>query len=125
MEKGKRIAVFGLAGLLVVVALVGVGQGVSAPRVDSSQVKGAFDQVLTFVDSVSTYLGQGMLYIVNLITNDRVSPDLEKPLGYMAFITVLLLLFGLIEFARKIIWIGLIVGWVLIIVRIVLDALKV
>ncbi|MDD4903357.1 MAG: hypothetical protein PHV11_08750 [Candidatus Bipolaricaulis sp.] len=125
MEKGKRIAVFGLAGLLVVVALVGVGQGVSAPRVDSSQVKGAFDQVLTFVDSVSTYLGQGMLYIVNLITNDRVSPDLEKPLGYMAFITVLLLLFGLIEFARKIIWIGLIVGWVLIIVRIVLDALKI
>ncbi|MGD9675165.1 MAG: hypothetical protein AB7V19_00565 [Candidatus Bipolaricaulia bacterium] len=125
MEKGKRVAVFGLAGLLVVVALVGVGQEVSAPRVDSSQVKSVFDQVLTFVDSVSSYLGQGMLYIVNLITNNRVSPDLEKPLGYMAFITVLLLLFGLIEFARKIIWIGLIVGWVLIIVRIVLDALKV
>jgi len=125
MEKGKRVAVFGLAGLLLVVALVGVGQQVSAPRVDSSQVKSVFDQVLTFVDSVSSYLGQGMLYIVNLITNNRVSPDLEKPLGYMAFITVLLLLFGLIEFARKIIWIGLIVGWVLIIVRIVLDALKV
>ena len=103
MEKGKRVAVFGLAGLLLVVALVGVGQQVSAPRVDSSQVKSVFDQVLTFVDSVSSYLGQGMLYIVNLITNNRVSPDLEKPLGYMAFITVLLLLFGLIEFARKII----------------------
>ena len=125
MDKSKRVVVFGLAGLLIAVALVGVGQQVAAPQVHLTSKATAVDQVLTFVDSVSNYLGQGMLYILNLITKDRVSKDLEKPLGYMALITLLLLFFGLIEFARKVIWVGLIVGWVLIIVRIILDALKV
>ncbi len=97
----------------------------AAPQVNLRPTSSAVDQALTFVDSVSNYLGQGMLYILNLITNNRVSKDLEKPLGYMALITLLLLFFGLIEFARKVIWVGLIVGWVLIIVRIILDALKV
>jgi len=62
---------------------------------------------------------------LNLITNDRVSGGLEKPIGYLALITVILLLFGILDFARKIIWIGIIVGWVLLIVRIVLDALNI
>ena len=66
-----------------------------------------------------------MLYVLNLITKDRLSSDLEKPLGYLAFITLILVFFGLIEFARKVIWVGIIIGWVLLIVRIVLDALKV
>jgi hypothetical protein len=125
MDKNKRVVVFGLAGLLIAVALVGVGQQVAAPQVNLRPTSSAVDQALTFVDSVSNYLGQGMLYILNLITKDRVSKDLEKPLGYMALITLLLLFFGLIEFARKVIWVGLVVGWVLIIVRIILDALKV
>jgi len=69
-------------------------------------------------------LGQGVLYIINLITDDRVSTDLEKPIGYLAFITLILILFGLLDFARRIIWIGIIVGWVLLVVRIILDALN-
>jgi hypothetical protein len=125
MENGKRIAIFGLAGLLLVVALVGVGQQVAAPQSLKQAGPSAIDQALTFVESVSTYLGQGLVYVLNLIVGDRVSSDLEKPLGYMAFITLLLLFFGLIEFARKVIWIGVIVGWVLLVVRIILDALKV
>jgi hypothetical protein len=85
----------------------------------------AIDQILTFIDSASTYLGQGVIYVLNLITGDRVSGELEKPVGYLAFITLILLLFGLLDFARKIIWIGIIVGWALLIVRIILDALNV
>ena len=84
----------------------------------------AIDQILTFIDSASTYLGQGVIYLLNLVTGDRVSSNLEKPIGYLAFITLLLLFFGLLDFARKIIWIGIIVGWVLLIVRIILDALN-
>lgn len=125
MENGKRIAIFGLAGLLLVVALVGVGQQVAAPQSLKQAAPSAIDQALTFVESVSTYLGQGLVYVLNLIVGNRVSSDLEKPLGYMAFVTLLLVFFGLIEFARKVIWIGVIVGWVLLVVRILLDALKV
>jgi hypothetical protein len=125
MENGKRIAMFGLAGLLIAAALIGVGQQVAAPQSALHAGPSAVDQVLTFVETASNYLGQGLLYVLNLITKDRLSSDLEKPLGYLAFITLILVFFGLIEFARKVIWIGIIIGWVLLIVRIVLDALKV
>ncbi len=125
MENGKRIAIFGLAGLLLAAAFVGVGQQVAAPPSALHSGPSTVDQVLSFVESISNYLGQGLLYVLNLITGNRLSSDLEKPLGYLAFITLILVFFGLIEFARKVIWIGIIVGWVLLVVRIVLDALKV
>ncbi len=124
MENGKRIAIFALAGLLLAAAFVGVGQQVAAPHNVKQASPSAVDQVLTFVESVSDYLGRGLVYVLNLITGNRLSKDLEKPLGYMAFITLLLVFFALIEFARKVIWIGVIIGWVLLVVRIILDALK-
>jgi hypothetical protein len=91
----------------------------------TAQTQTAIEQILTYIDSAATYLGQGVLYVLNLITNDRVTGELEKPIGYLALITVILLLFGILDFARKIIWIGIIVGWVLLVVRVVLDALNV
>ncbi|MFC2106124.1 hypothetical protein ACFLS5_02970 [Candidatus Bipolaricaulota bacterium] len=122
----KRYGVF--VGVMVLVAAVSMAAfGQDAPSV-SEQVQetaaSALDQALTYIDSAATYLGQGVLYIINLITDDRVSTDLKKPIGYLAFITLLLILFGLLDFARRIIWIGIIVGWVLLVVRIILDALN-
>ena len=125
MDNGKRIAIFGLAGLLLAAALVGVGQQVAAPPSAKHVGPSAVDQVLTFVESISNYLGQGLLYVLNLITGNRLSSDLEKPIGYLALITLILIFFGLIEFARKVIWVGIIIAWVLLVVRIVLDALNV
>ena len=122
----KRYGVFvGVMALVAMVSMAAFGQ--DAPLV-SEQVQeaaaSALDQGLTYIDSVATYLGQGVLYIINLITDDRVSSELEKPIGYLALITLLLILFGLLDFARRIIWIGIIVGWVLLVVRIILDALN-
>jgi hypothetical protein len=125
MVSRNLIAVFGLIALLSGVSVLGVAQDAPAlPQSVRETAESAIDQVLTFIDSASTYLGQGVVYLLNLITNDRVSTSLEKPIGYLAFITLILLLFGLLDFARKIIWIGIIVGWVMLIVRIVLDALN-
>ena len=122
----KRYCVFvAVMALVAMVSMAAFGQ--DAPSV-SEQVQetaaSALDQGLTYIDSAATYLGQGVLYIINLITDDRVSTDLEKPIGYLALITLLLILFGLLDFARRIIWIGIIVGWVLLVVRIILDALN-
>ena len=122
----KRYGVF--IGVMVLVTMVSIAAfGQDAPLV-SEQVQeaaaSALDQGLTYIDSVATYLGQGVLYIINLITDDRVSSELEKPIGYLALITLILILFGLLDFARRIIWIGIIVGWVLLVVRIILDALN-
>jgi len=116
---------FGIAGLLLVAALVGVGQQVAAPASMSPAKPSAVDQLLSFVETISNYLGQGLLYVLNLITGNRVSDALEKPLGYLALITVILIFFGIFEFARKVIWVGVIIGWVLLVVRIILDALKI
>jgi hypothetical protein len=125
MFKRSSVIVIFLA-MLCVVSIVSFGQ--DAPLI-SEQVQetasSALDQGLTYIDSAANYLGQGVLYLLNMITDNRVSSDLEKPIGYLALITLILILFGLLDFARRIIWIGIIVGWVLLVVRIVLDALNI
>ena len=112
--------------MLCVVSLASFAQ--DAPLI-SEQVQetatSAMNQGLTYIDSAANYVGQGVLYLLNMITDDRVSSDLEKPIGYLALITLILILFGLLDFARRVIWIGIIVGWVLLVVRIVLDALNI
>ena len=126
MISKKHAVVYVLLAVICLVPLIGVAQDaeplVSEPVRTTTET--AVEQILTYIDSAATYLGQGVLYVLNLITNDRVSTDLEKPIGYLAFITLILLLFGLLDFAKRIIWIGIIVGWVLLIVRIILDALE-
>ncbi len=125
MSHRTRIVVSILAVVLLF-CVVAVGQ-TDEPMI-SEQVQEtattALNQGLTYIDSAANYLGQGVLYLLNLITDDRVSSDLEKPIGYLALITLILILFGLLDFARRVIWIGIIVGWVLLVVRIVLDALN-
>ena len=110
--------------LLAVVAAPIYAQDVSVPVEVQESAGSAIDQALTFIDSAANYLGQGVLYLLNLITDNRVSRELQKPIGYLALITLILLLFGILDFARKIIWVGIIVGWALLIVRVVLDALN-
>jgi hypothetical protein len=123
---------FRCSSILVVMAMLCVVSVASfaqdAPLI-SEQVQetatSALNQGLTYIDSAANYVGQGVLYLLNMITDDRVSSDLERPIGYLALITLILILFGLLDFARRIIWIGIIVGWVLLVVRIVLDALNI
>ena len=110
--------------LLAVVAAPICAQDVTVSPEVQGTAESAVNQALTFIDSAANYLGQGVLYLLNLITDDRVSSDLQKPIGYLALITLILLLFGVLDFARKIIWVGIIVGWALLIVRVVLDALN-
>lgn len=95
------------------------------PLPSQEAVESTVDQALTYLDTAARYLGQGVLYVLNLITGDRVSSGLEKPIGYLTLITLILILFGLLDVAKRIIWIGIVVGWVLLIVRIILDALNV
>jgi len=118
--------VLAIFAMLFIVSIVSFGQ--DAPLA-SAQVQetaaSALDQGLTYIDSAAKYLGQGVLYLLNMITDNRVSSDLEKPIGYLALITLILILLGVFDFARRVIWIGIIVGWVLLVVRIVLDALNI
>ena len=122
----KRYGV--VVGVMIMILIVSIAAfGQTAPAVPAQiqeTAESALNQGLTYIDSAANYLGQGVFYLLNLITDDRVSSDLEEPIGYLALITLILILFGLLDFARRVIWIGIIVGWVLLIVRIVLDALN-
>lgn len=110
--------------LVAIGVLCAVGVGAAAQG-GSPQSVG--DQLLTFIQSAAELLGEGIVRLLNLVLpRDRaVGPDLVQPLGYLGLITAVLLLFGILEAARKVIWIVVIVGWVLLLVRIVLDALRV
>ena len=123
----KRYGVFvGVLAMVCIVSIASFGQDAGSVSTQVQETAAsALDQSLTYIDSAATYLGQGVLYLLNMITDDRVSANLEKPIGYLAFITLILILFGLLDFARRVIWIGIIVGWVLLVVRIVLDALNI
>ena len=83
------------------------------------------DQILSFIQSAADLFGQGLVRLVNLIlpAGHEVSSDLATPLGYLGLLTLILFLFGILEAARKVIWIVVGVGWVLMLVRIVLEAL--
>ena len=122
MFNSRIVIVLSVAALVLGIGLCAVGQDTEALRETATS---AGELALTYIDSTATYIGQGIVYILNLITGDRVSHELEKPVGYLGLITGILLLFALLDAARKIIWIGIIVGWALLIVRIVLDALRV
>ncbi len=122
MFNSRIVIVLSVAALVLGIGLCAVGQDTEALRETATS---AGELALTYIDSTATYIGQGIVYILNLITGDRVSHELEKPVGYLGLITGILLLFALLDAARKIIWIGIIVGWALLIVRIVLDTLRV
>jgi len=122
MFNNRIVIILGVVALVLGIGLCVVGQEAEVLR---ETMTGAGDLALTYIDSTATYIGQGIVYVLNLITKDRVTRDLEKPIGYLGIITGILLVFALLDAARKIIWIGIIVGWVLLIIRIVLDGLKV
>ncbi|MBC7221180.1 hypothetical protein H5T55_06930 [Candidatus Bipolaricaulota bacterium] len=105
----------------VVVALAGVGACAQEARPDVA------DRLLAFIQSAAELIGEGLVRLINLILPEGrgISSDLVQPLGYLGLITLLLLLFGLIAAARKVIWIIVVVGWVLLLVRIVLDVLRI
>ena len=125
MNHRRKLVALGLVVLVFAASLAGFAQEpTSVPETVRQSAGSALDQILTFIDSASNYLGQGVVYLLNLVTGDRVSSDLEKPIGYLALITVILLVFGLLDVARRIIWIGIIVGWALLVVRVILDALN-
>ncbi len=82
------------------------------------------DQALTFLSTIAHWLGQLIVGLVNRIVPDLISEGLVDPIGYLALLTIVLVLIGIFEALKKAIYgiVGL--GWLLIIVRIILDRLR-
>lgn len=77
--------------------------------------------LLQFIYTLAHAAGNGIVNLVQRIAPQAKIPvDLVDPIGFLAVLTVFVLLTGL---ARKIAWIVVIAGWVLIGVRVVLAIL--
>jgi hypothetical protein len=77
--------------------------------------------VLTFLYSIAHYAGMLVVYLLRqVLPAAKVPDDLVDPIGYLALLTAFI---NLVEVTKKIAWIVIIVGWALILVRIILGLL--
>ncbi len=78
-------------------------------------------RALTFFQTAAEWIGRGLVRLVDVLLPGSPPPDIQEPLGYLGLLTVILLVFGIVAAARKIIWILVAAGWVLMVVRIILH----
>lgn len=93
-------------------------------RVPAAQEKSWLDQALTFLHTAAHWLGQFIVGLVNRIVPALIAEDLADPIGYLALLTIVIVLIGIFEALRRAMYWIVGLGWLLIIVRIVIDKLK-
>jgi hypothetical protein len=75
--------------------------------------------ILTFLYSLAHYVGMLVVYLLTqVLPAAKVPGDLVDPIGYLAILTAFLIL---VQVAKKIAWIVVVLAWVLIAVRILLG----
>lgn len=75
--------------------------------------------VLTFLYSLAHYVGMLVIYLLaQVLPTAKVPTDLVDPIGYLALLTAFLIL---VQVAKKIAWILVILGWALILVRVMMG----
>ncbi len=86
-------------------------------------VQDLLTQILAFIYSIAHYIGLAVVKLIQFILPMLKELEiLADPIGYLAILTIFLVL---VSIARKIAWIIVIVGWILIIIRIILMILGV
>lgn len=79
-------------------------------------------RILEFLYSIAHYIGIGFVKIINLIIPGvPMLEELTDPIGVLALLTIFLVV---AQIARKLTWIVVVVGWVLIVARIVIVAIQ-
>jgi len=80
--------------------------------------KTILSQVLTFLYSLAHYVGLLIVYLLGIILPTvKVPGDLADPIGFLVLLTAFVIL---AQVAKKVAWIVVIVGWALIVIRIIL-----
>ena len=90
------------------------------------QPPGGFDEVLAkilqFIHTISSWIGGLIATVIHSILPSVTIPDdLIQAIGLMAILTIFLLI---MQIAKKLTWIVVVVGWLLIVARIVMIIIK-
>ena len=85
-----------------------------------------FDEILTkilqFIHTIASWIGGLIATVIHSILPSVTIPDdLVQAIGLMAILTIFLLI---MQIAKKLTWIVVVVGWMLIMARIVIIMLK-
>lgn len=91
----------------------------------STGAESAWQELWTFIQSAAILLGQGLVRLLNFVlpAGHSLGEEMVAPLGYLGLLTLVLLIFNLIAAARKVIWIIVGIGWILMVVRIIVMVL--
>ncbi len=105
---------------LAPLAVLAIGSVQAAAADDSPSARSIIDQLLAFLYSTGHLVGQGIMRLVHTILPSvptaRLDPLID-PVGLLAILTAFLVV---VTVARKLAWIVVIAGWVLIVIRLVM-----
>ena len=88
----------------------------------SKTVNAVLHDVLTFIYFLAHQIGLGIIKVVQSIFPGVVFPgNLIDPLGFLVILTLFVLLVSL---AKKIAWILIIAGWILLLIRVLMVIFK-
>jgi hypothetical protein len=80
-------------------------------------------QIFGFLSTIARYIGLGIVQLVQRILPSVTSlSTLAEPIGYLALFTIFVVLTGV---ARKVALIIVLVGWALILIRVLLMAFRI
>ena len=91
------------------------------PGLPPAPPAGWLDQFLAFIYTLAHWVGILIVRLVESIVPLPTSEQLIDPVGYLALLTVLLIAASI---AKKVVWGIVVVGWVLIVIRIVIEILQ-
>jgi len=90
----------------------------SSGTVSNGSARSLLDQLLAFIYSLGHLIGQGVVRLLGAILPSlQVPADLVDPIGLLAVLTIFL---AVATIAKKLVWIVVIVGWALILIRLIL-----
>lgn len=109
-----------VAGILV--GLTGFTAWTQEPPPVTSEYRDAFTKVLEFLYTVAHWIGQVVANLVHSIVPTVIVPSsLVDAIGFLGLLTVFL---AVAEIAKRLVWIVVAVGWILIVIRMVMVALQ-
>ena len=83
--------------------------------------EGWLDQLLAFTYTLAHWIGGMIVNLVESIVPLQTPAQLVDPIGYLTLLTILLLV---AQIAKKLVWGVVVVGWVLIGIRVLLEILE-
>lgn len=83
---------------------------------------GYLEQLLSFTYTLATWLGELVVKLLEVFLPLQTPRDLVDPIGFLALLTIFLIV---VQIAKKLTWLIVVVGWIFVAVRIYMEVANV